>query len=64
MTYCEDCGCKIIGGHCVNCHEEVHILNQYIDQDMELPDDNSEFMKKVATQVNSPSKPEEKSIKL
>lgn len=29
--YCEDCGCKVFSGHCVNCHEETHIANQYRD---------------------------------
>lgn len=37
MARCEDCGCKIIGGHCVNCHEEFHIEEQYLDLDMEVP---------------------------
>lgn len=29
MNYCEDCGCKVFSGHCVNCHEETFIANQY-----------------------------------
>ncbi len=28
MTYCEDCGCKVYNGHCVNCHEETYIAEQ------------------------------------
>jgi len=30
MAYqtCEDCGCKVYNGHCVNCHEETHIAEQ------------------------------------
>jgi hypothetical protein len=47
MSYCEDCGCKVYNGACTNCHEEVFIFDQYIDQEMELPDNNSKFMKKV-----------------
>jgi len=27
-NYCEDCGCKVYGGHCVNCHEETFIAEQ------------------------------------
>lgn len=27
--YCEDCGCKVFGGHCVNCDEETFIAEQY-----------------------------------
>lgn len=50
MTYCEDCGCKVFNGRCTNCHEELYILDQYIEQDMELPAEDSEFMRKVAEQ--------------
>lgn len=46
-TYCEDCGCKVYSGRCTNCHEELYILDQYIEQGMELPDEDSEFMQKV-----------------
>lgn len=33
MSYqtCEDCGSKVYGGHCVNCHEETFIAEQYRD---------------------------------
>lgn len=51
MTTCEDCGCKVIGGHCVNCHEEIHIYKQYVELDM--PDPSKEFMDKVAEQTYS-----------
>lgn len=27
-TYCEDCGCAVYNGHCVNCHEETYIAEQ------------------------------------
>jgi len=37
-NYCEDCGCKVYGGHCVNCHEETFIAEQYRDLKMEVPD--------------------------
>lgn len=49
-TYCEDCGCKVYNGRCTNCHEELYILDQYYEQHMELPDDESDFMKKVREQ--------------
>lgn len=35
-NYCEDCGCKVFGGHCTNCHEETFIAQQYRDLDMEV----------------------------
>lgn len=31
IGYCEDCGCKVYGGHCINCHEETFIAEQYRD---------------------------------
>lgn len=45
--YCEDCGCRVYDGRCANCHEELYILDQYYELDMPLPDENSDFMKKV-----------------
>jgi len=38
MTYCEDCGCKVFSGACVNCHEEVYIAEQYYELEMPVPD--------------------------
>lgn len=52
MKTCEDCGCRVYNGRCVNCHEELIILDQYIEQDMDLPDEDSEFMQKVRDQEN------------
>jgi hypothetical protein len=26
---CPDCGCRVYNGHCVNCHEETYIMQQY-----------------------------------
>jgi hypothetical protein len=50
MKHCEDCG-NLIGVHgCEWCNEESYIYDQYIEQDMELPDDNSDFMEKVRKQ--------------
>lgn len=31
--YCEDCGCKVYNGHCVNCHEETYIALQNASND-------------------------------
>jgi len=35
--YCEDCGCKVFSGHCVNCHEETYIAQQYRDLGEAVP---------------------------
>lgn len=45
--YCENCGCKVYNGACVNCHEENYILDQYYEQDMTPPREDTDFMKKV-----------------
>ena len=50
MNYCEDCGSKVYDGRCTNCHEELYILDQYIELDMTPPDESTEFMKKVKEQ--------------
>ena len=33
MNTCEDCGCKVYNGHCVNCHEETFIAEQNYGND-------------------------------
>jgi hypothetical protein len=40
MSYqtCEDCGCRIYNGHCVNCHEETFIAEQYRNEGMNVPE--------------------------
>lgn len=50
MAYCEDCGTKMHGGVCPNCHEETVILGQYHEQGMEPPAEDTDFMKKVRIQ--------------
>ena len=50
--YCEDCGCKVYGGRCTNCHEELYILDQYYElqgtnEELPIPDESTDFMKKV-----------------
>jgi len=42
VTYCENCGCKVFDGFCINCHEEIYIEEQYIDLDMPVPEIISE----------------------
>jgi hypothetical protein len=49
-TFCDDCGSKVYSGGCINCHEELYIMDQYIEQGMELPNENAEFMKRVKEQ--------------
>lgn len=49
-NYCEDCGCKVYNGRCVNCHEELYILDQYDELEMPRPKDDTEFMQKVYEQ--------------
>jgi len=46
-NYCEDCGCKVYTGRCTNCHEELYILDQYYEENMQLPDEDSDFMNKA-----------------
>lgn len=48
--YCENCGCRVYSNGCVNCNEELYIMDQYIEQDMKLPDPESDFMQKVYKQ--------------
>ena len=39
MSYetCSDCGCKVYGGHCINCHEEIFIAKQYYELNEAVP---------------------------
>lgn len=46
-TYCEDCGCKVYSGRCTNCHEELYIMDQYYELNMQVPSEDTEFMKSV-----------------
>ena len=49
---CINCGCKVYNGHCVNCHEETYIFQQY----QEIEDDewdealSDEFVDKIIAQ--------------
>jgi hypothetical protein len=44
---CENCGCKVYSKGCVNCNEENYILEQYYEQGIKTPNEETEFMKKV-----------------
>ncbi len=44
-NYCEDCGCRVYGGICSNCQEELYIFNY---QEMNEP--SQEFMEAVHDQ--------------
>lgn len=50
MKTCENCGCRVHSNGCVNCNEELYILDQYHEQDMELPGEDTELMNKVDEQ--------------
>lgn len=49
MSYCQDCGCRVGYLGCENCNEIQYIHQQYIDQDMEVPDS---IMKEVLEDTN------------
>ena len=53
MKTCEDCGNKIGKHGCTWCNEESYIVDQYYEQDMPLPDEDSDFMKKYRNQTNN-----------
>ena len=38
MKNCEDCGCKVYSGYCVNCNEEHFIEEQCIELNIPIPD--------------------------
>ena len=50
MGHCEDCGSKIGHHGCTWCNEESYIVDQYIELDMSLPNDDTEFMVKYHEQ--------------
>jgi len=47
---CENCGSKMGVHGCTWCNEESYIVDQYYEQDMELPDEDTDFMKKFREQ--------------
>ena len=50
MSHCEDCGSKMGHHGCTWCNEESYIVDQYLEEDMDLPSDETEFMKKYHKQ--------------
>jgi len=50
MAHCENCGNRIGIHGCTWCNEELYIVDQYYDQDMDLPSPDSELMKKATEQ--------------
>lgn len=37
MSHCINCGCRVYGGLCVNCHEDNYIETQYLELNMDVP---------------------------
>lgn len=52
---CPDCGSRIGVHGCTWCNEESYIVDQYRELDMELPDEETEFMKKYHEQLKKNS---------
>lgn len=50
MKHCQNCGTKMYGGRCSNCHEETIILEQYYEEGLKLPPQGGPFMQKVEEQ--------------
>jgi hypothetical protein len=50
MPYCEDCGTKLDGGICPNCHEELWIFDNQMTPDGYDEPLSEEFAKKVNDQ--------------
>jgi hypothetical protein len=50
MAHCENCGSRIGIHGCEWCNEELYIIDQYLEEEMELPSDDSEFMQKAKEQ--------------
>lgn len=48
---CSDCGCKVYGGHCVNCHEETYIAEQNYSNDEPISF-SQEFNEKLDQQAS------------
>lgn len=39
MSYCPDCGCKMYGGICTNCHEEIIIEQECMEFGIPMSDE-------------------------
>lgn len=56
MPTCDNCGEKVYSGRCVNCHEELYILDQYDELELPPPDEHSEFMERAREQQREVSR--------
>lgn len=56
MSHCSDCGTKMKGKRCPNCHEELEIMDQYYELGMKLP--SKEFQQKASDQAEAIKKRE------
>lgn len=52
---CEDCGCKVYNGACVNCHEEIYIADQHLELGT-YGEVSEEFKRKVEHQYGEVAK--------
>lgn len=50
MSWCLDCGTKMSGGICPNCHEELYILT-YQSEDVAVSEMPREFVEKAEKQA-------------
>lgn len=50
---CENCGCGMDGGFCLNCHEEVFIAEQYSELGEDVP---LSIAKKVVEHTDNPER--------
>lgn len=50
MKECVNCGSKMGHHGCTWCNEESYIVDQYYEMEMELPSQDTEFMKKYYEQ--------------
>lgn len=63
MAYqtCEDCGCRVYKGHCVNCHEEIYIVEQHYELGT-YENCSEEFKNKVIQQSNNPQQEKKSNV--
>ena len=53
MRNCKDCGSIMDVHGCTNCNEESYIVDQYLELDMDLPNEETGFMKKYKEQKHN-----------
>ncbi len=57
-TRCENCGCKVYGGACTNCHEEIYIERQYLELEMPIPKSIGDLADKHRKEIRDKKKSE------